>query len=59
MINIAAVKPTVMKRFGFDATIILWRRPQLPFGPPLAIGAALYVLYGDVPLYAWLADLVS
>ncbi|MBX2801661.1 MAG: prepilin peptidase [Myxococcales bacterium] len=33
---------------GLVVWAILWRRPYLPFGPPLALGAAAYVLYGDV-----------
>lgn len=40
---------------GLVATAILWRRPYLPFGPPLALGGAAYVLYGDLPVYDWLA----
>lgn len=38
---------------GILATLILWRRPMLPFGPPLAIGALVYVLYGDLLLRAF------
>ncbi len=33
---------------GLAATVITWGRTYLPFGPPLAIGGALYVLYGDL-----------
>ena len=42
---------------GIVATLILWRRPYLPFAPPLAVGASLYVLYGDVAPYAVIAGL--
>lgn len=41
---------------GLIATAVLWRRPYLPFGPPLALGAAAVVLYGDLPVGQWVAD---
>lgn len=33
---------------GLAATVITWGRTYLPFGPPLAVGGAVYVLYGDL-----------
>ncbi len=33
---------------GLAATLATWGRVYLPFGPPLAVGGALYVLYGDL-----------
>jgi prepilin signal peptidase PulO-like enzyme (type II secretory pathway) len=36
--------------FGIAFTIALRRRSYLPFGPPLAVSAALWVLYGNLLL---------
>jgi len=34
--------------FGLALTLYQWRRPSPPFGPPLALAAAIYVFYGDL-----------
>ncbi len=42
---------------GIAARVVLPRNPYLPFGPPLALGATVVVLFGDLPLTEWLVDL--
>jgi leader peptidase (prepilin peptidase)/N-methyltransferase len=39
---------------GIAATVVQRRRTYLPFAPPLAAAAAVYVLYGDVLVRAFL-----
>lgn len=42
---------------GIATMVVLRKTPYLPYGPPLALGATLYVLWGDLPFIQWLAAL--